>query len=108
MDRGLAAQRRAGKLAAAIGDHLVHIHIELRAASGHPHVQREHVVVLTGEDFVAGLHDQVVGLVGKPLLGMVDDSGGLLQNRVRVDHLCRDQILTDAEVLKRTLSLRAP
>jgi len=64
--------------------------------------------VLTGKDFVAALHDKLVGLVGKPLLGMVDDGGGLLQDRVRVDHLCRDQILTDAEVLERTLSLRAP
>ena len=108
LKKAAANANHAGKLAAAVGDHLVHIHIELRAASRHPHVQREHVVVLAGEDFVAALHDQLVGLVGKPLLGVVDDGGGLLQNRVRVDHLCRNQILTDAEVLKRALSLRAP
>ena len=58
--RRLAAQCGAGKLAAAVGDHLVDVHVELRAAAGHPHMQREHVVVLPGQDLVAGLHNQPV------------------------------------------------
>ena len=60
MHRRLAAERRAGELAAAVGDHLVDVHVELRAAAGHPHVQREHVVMLAGQDLVADLHDQLV------------------------------------------------
>jgi hypothetical protein len=60
MDRRLAAERRAGELAAAVGDHLVDVHVELGAAAGHPDMQRKHVVMLAGEDFVAGLNDQLV------------------------------------------------
>ena len=37
----LAGQWRAGQLTATIGDHLVDIHVELRAATGHPYMQRE-------------------------------------------------------------------
>jgi hypothetical protein len=59
-----AAERRAGQLAAAIRDHLVHVHVELRAASRHPHMQREHVGVRSGEDFVARLGDEAELLSG--------------------------------------------
>jgi hypothetical protein len=38
MNRILAAERRARELAAAIRDHLVDVHVELRTAAGHPHV----------------------------------------------------------------------
>ncbi len=82
MDRRLAAQRRAGKLAAAIGDHLVHVHVELGAAAGHPHMQREHVVVLAREDFVACLHDQLVGLVVESPSGMVGIRRGFLEDGI--------------------------
>ena len=59
MNRRLAAERRAGELAAAVGDHLVDVHVELGAAAGHPDMQRKHVVMLAGQDFVADLHDQL-------------------------------------------------
>ena len=45
MDRRLAAERRAGKLAAAIGDHLVHVHVELRTAAGRPNMEGKHVLM---------------------------------------------------------------
>ena len=64
--------------------------------------------MLAGEDFVAGLHDELEGLVAEPLLGMVHDRRGLFQDRVRLDHLPRHQIRADAEVLERALRLRAP
>ena len=108
MNRRLAAERRAGELAAAVGDHFVHVHVELRAAAGHPHVQREHVVVLAGEDLVADLNDQLVRLVVEPLAGMVGVGGGFLQDGIGGDHLARDQILADAEMLERALGLCAP
>ena len=77
--RCLASEWRAGELAAAIGDHLVHVHIELGAATRHPHMQREHVVILAGEDFVASLNDQFVTLVVQPLAVVVGGSCRLLQ-----------------------------
>ena len=106
--RRLAAQRGAGELAAAVGDHLVDVHVELRAAAGHPHMQRKHVVVLPGQDLVAGLHDQPVHQVVEPPACVVGVGGGLLQRGVGGDHLPRDQVLADAEMLQRALRLRPP
>ncbi len=63
MNRRLAAQRRARELTAAVGNHFIYVHVELGAAAGHPHVQRKHVLVLAGEDFVAGLNDEPVSFV---------------------------------------------
>ena len=108
VNRRLAAERRAGELAAAVGDHLVHVHVELRAAARHPHMQREHVVMLAGKDLVADLTISLKALVVEPPAGMVGDRGGFLQSGVGGDHLARNQILADAEVLKRALGLGAP
>jgi len=71
-------------------------------------VQREHVVVLTGEDFVAGLDDQLVLLIAKPLAGMVCCGSRLLQDGIGGDHLTRNQVLADAEMLERALGLSTP
>src|SRR5262249_13863925 len=54
------------------------------------------------------LNDQFVSLVIQTPAGMVGGGGGLLQDRVASDHLARDQILADTEVLERTLSLCTP
>ena len=108
MNRRLAPERRAGELAAAVGNHLIHVHVELRAASRHPDMQRKHVLMLAGEDLVTGLNDQLVPLVVEPPAGVVGIGGGFLQSGVRGNHLARDQILPDAEMFERTLRLRAP
>ena len=108
MDRLVAAQRCASDLAAAVGDHLVDVHVELGAAPGHPDMQRKHVVVLAGEDFVAGLDDQCISPIVEPLVGMIGNGSGFFQRGVGSDHLARDQILTDAKMLKRALGLSAP
>src|SRR6516225_1410813 len=71
-------------------------------------MQWEHVVVLAGEDLVAGLHDQLVASVVQPAAGMVRDGGGLLQDRVARDHLARNEVLADREMLQRALRLRSP
>src|SRR5262245_32085538 len=64
--------------------------------------------MLTRQYFVAGLDDQFVMLIVEPLAGMVRGGRGLLQDRVGGDHLARNQILADAEVLERALSLGTP
>ena len=108
MDRRVAAERRAGELAATVGDHFVDVHVELGAAARHPDMQGKHVVMLAGQDFVAGLNDQLVALIVKPLAVVVGDRGGLLQDGVGRDHFARDQVLADAEMFERTLGLSAP
>ena len=108
MDRRVASKRSAGELAAPIGDHFVDVHVELGAAASHPDMQRKHVVMLTRQDLVTGLNDQLRALIVEALAVMVRDGGGLLQNRVGRDHLARNQVLADAEMLKRALGLGAP
>src|SRR2546422_9509555 len=71
-------------------------------------MQREHLVVLAGEDFVARLNDQFVPLLVETLAGMVGYGSGLLQDGVGGDHLTRNQVLADAEMLERALGLSAP
>jgi hypothetical protein len=56
--------------AATIGDHFIHVHVELSAAAGHPDVQRKHVVMLTVQDFVANLYNQLVRLIIEPFAGI--------------------------------------
>ena len=45
MHRLLAAQCSPADLTTAVRDHLIHIHVELRAAAGHPHEEREFLVM---------------------------------------------------------------
>ncbi len=108
MNRRVAAKRRASELGASVGDHFVDVHVELGTAASHPDVQRQHFVVLAGQDFVAGLNDELVSLAVEPLAGMVGDCGGLLQRRIGRDHLARNKILADAEMLEGTLCLSTP
>ena len=50
------------QLDGAVGDHLVGVHVRLRAAAGLPDAQREVVVELAGDHLVGGL-DDALGLV---------------------------------------------
>jgi hypothetical protein len=97
--------RGAGQLATTIGDHLVDVHFDLSAAAGHPYVQREHVVMLAAKYLVTDLNDQLVALVIEPLARMVRVGGGFLQNGIRGNHLARNEVLADTEVLKGALDL---
>src|SRR5438105_14283828 len=108
MDRSLASKRRARELATPIRNDFVYVHVELRSTSRHPHVQWKHVLVLSGQKFVASLDDESVSLVVEPLPGTVGLSGAFFQRRICCDHLPRDQIFSNTEVLERALRLRAP
>src|SRR6516164_3167626 len=99
--RRLAAERGTRELAAPVGHHLVDVHVELRAAAGHPHMQRKHVAVLPGQDLVAGLHDQPLSRVVEPPACMVGVGRCLFKGCIGGDHLPRDEVLADAEMLQR-------
>src|SRR5277367_3853846 len=104
----LAPELRAGDLAASVRDHLIHVHVELRATSRHPYMQGKHVMMLASEDLTTGLNDQFVPLVVEPPTSMIGIGSGFLQSRIGSDHFTRNQILPNTEVLKRALGLSAP
>jgi hypothetical protein len=74
----LLSNWRTSELGPAVGDNLIHVHVELRAATGHPNVQRKHGVELSGKNFVASLDDQTVTLIFEPLASVVRNRGTLL------------------------------
>src|SRR5437879_8298256 len=105
MNRRLAAERSAGKLTAAVGNHFVDIHVELGAAARHPNVQGKHVVMLAGEELVASLNNQLVTLIVEPFAGMVGGGSRFLQGGVGGDHFAGNQIAANAEMLERAPGL---
>src|SRR5215470_7815489 len=108
MNRFLAPERSSCDLGAAVRDHLVHVHVELGAASGHPHVERKHVVMLAGDDLVADPGDQLMGLGTEAAARAICVGCRFLEYRVGDNHLPRNEVGADAEVLERSLGLRAP
>ena len=88
--RRFAPEWCSGKLATAVGDDLIDVHVELGPAAGHPDVQGKHVLMLAREDFVASANDQVVALVVEPFAGVVRSGRCFLQDGVGGDHLARD------------------
>jgi hypothetical protein len=108
MNRRLGAKWRARELAAAVRDYLVHVHVELRAATRHPNMQGEHVLMLAGKNLVTSATDQGAPLIVQAAPGMVRIGGGLFQNRVGGDHFPGYEVRSDGEVLKRALGLRTP
>ena len=89
-------------------DHLVHIHVGLRAGAGLPYLQRELLRVFAVADIVAGIGDCLCLRLRKFAEGVVRGRRRGLQHRKGVNHLARDRLRADAEILQRTLGLRAP
>src|ERR1700733_14152689 len=105
MNWRFTSKRCACELATAVGNHFIHVHVELRAAASHPDMQRKHVLILAREDLVARLNNESVLLVVQPTASMIGIGGGFLQSRICCDHLARNQILSYAEMFKRPLRL---
>src|SRR5882672_10554921 len=108
MNRMLAAERCACELTAAVRNDLVDVHVELGAAPGHPHMQREHVLMAAGKDLVTSARDQHVDFTRQSTTLQIGRCSCTLYHRVGSDHLTRNQVLTDAEMLQRALGLRPP
>ena len=89
-------------------DDLVHIHVRLRAGAGLPYFQRELLRVLTVADIATGVGDGLCLRLRKLAEGVVRGRRRGLQGRKGVNHLARDRLRADAEILQRTLGLRAP
>jgi hypothetical protein len=110
MDGVLRAELSAEHLDGAVGDHLVGVHVRLRARPGLEHDQREVVVELAGDDFVRRRDDQL-GEVGFELTQL----GVRLRRRPLQDpERAHDRPPhheggpADREVVQAALGLRAP
>ena len=104
----LRAAFAAEQFVRAVGDDLVHVHVGLRAAAGHPDFQREFAVELPGEDLVAGGADRVRQSGVELAEAAVGERARFLQDGESADHLARDQVVPDVEMDQGTLRLRAP
>src|SRR5208283_76116 len=64
--------------------------------------------MLSGEDFVTNPGDQLKCAVVEPLAGVVCGGGSFFQSRIGRNELSWNEIMADAEVFERALSLGAP
>jgi hypothetical protein len=71
-------------------------------------MKREHVHMLAAENFVADFHDQIMRFLLQAPGGEIGMSGRFLEDRVGLDHLLRNQVASDREVLQGALRLCAP
>ena len=99
----------AGELDRAVRDHLVDVHVGLRAAAGLPDAQREVVVELAGDDLVGGLRRcrSAFSAASLPEVA-VDERGGLLEDGHAADDRARHAVGADREVVQRALRSARP
>ena len=105
--RLLAAALAPRHLDGAVADHLVHVHVALRATAGLPHAERKLAVKLAVRHFLGGRHDQVAQVGGKAAhVGVGLRAGGLQQAEGMHDG--QRHAVAEWKVVMRTLGLRAP
>ena len=108
MNRRFRAKSRAEHFVGAIGDHLVGVHVRLRAGPGLPDDQREVAVPLALHHFV-GSRGNCRGKAWIELAGVsVDLRRRAFNQRQGMDNFDRHALSADREVLQRALRLRAP
>src|SRR5438445_520245 len=96
------------ELARPVGEHLIHVHVGLRARARLPHHERKLGVVPSGEHLVGGGGDGFRLVLGKLLQLHVHARAGALDQRERADQLHGHALAGNAEILERALRLRAP
>ena len=108
MDEPFLPALAAEELAGPIRQHLVHVHVGLRAAARLPHRERKLAIVLA-RDHLVGRLDDGLGLLGVEQLQVeVHLRSRPLHPRERLDQLRRHLLGADLEVEQRALRLGAP
>ena len=109
VDQARLAQPATIEDVAAIGNHLIDIHIGLRAATGLPDDERELIIQLALDDLVARLSDEITLLLREDPQLAIGISGRLLQIPKGGDDLVRHRGCgTDPEVIATALRLGSP
>ncbi len=91
----------------SIGNHLVHVHVGLRAAARLPNAQWKMLIQLAGNHFVRRLRDQLRLFRGKFSEVLIHQRRGFFQNAKSANHLRRHRVLANSEVNQRARGLRA-
>ncbi len=92
----------------AVGQHLVDVHVGLRAGAGLPDDERELAAVAAGRHLVGRRHDGERRGVGQQAEFAVDPGAGALDLGQRADQFFRHAFAGNGEMLQRALRLRAP
>jgi hypothetical protein len=100
VDRLFRAHLAARDLDRPVRDHLVGVHVGLRARTGLPHAERKMLVQLPFDHLVRGLHDEIL-LVFRQLAKVeIHDRRRLFQNAEGSYHLARHYIESDVEMFQ--------
>ncbi len=102
------AARAAQQLGAAVGQHLVHVHVGLGAGTGLPYGQREFVGMPPLQYLVGGADDGVRLVPIQQAERAVDRRRGPLHLGQRRHQFRRHALARDGEVVERALGLRPP
>ncbi|MPN17606.1 hypothetical protein SDC9_164961 [bioreactor metagenome] len=100
----LAAQQFAG----ALGQHLVDVHVGLRARARLPDHQRELVRMLSTNHLVRRSHDGLGLFLVEQSQLLIHRGRRALDLRERMDDFLRLSLAADLEILNRALRLRTP
>jgi hypothetical protein len=98
----------AEELRRTVGEHLVHVHVGLRAGARLPDPQRELTVVPAGQHLVRGAHDGGRFLRVELTQVSVGRRGSALHLDERVDDLEGHPFGSDKEILQGALRLSPP
>src|SRR3984893_1200435 len=108
MNRCLGAELAAQQFVGAVGDHLVEVHVGLRAGAGLPDHQRKVIVELAVDHLLRGADDGA----GAALVEQGEFAIGFrrreLDDAERMNDRHRHPILADTEIPPRPFRLRAP
>ncbi len=108
MHQSLHAALAAQQFGGAIGQHLVEVHVALRARAGLPYRQRKLLRMLAGQDLVRRLSYGLRLLCWQQTQVAVDHGAGALDLGQRQHDLLRHALGRDMEVFERALRLRSP
>ena len=110
MHRRFAAELSACERDRTVGNHLVGIHVRLRAGSGLENAQRKFAVELAVDHFLRGAGDKVHLVRGELSQHSIGNCGALLDHTERANDRSppAEAVERDREIDERALRLRAP
>ena len=108
MHRRLCAELAAEHEVGAVGDHLVDVHVGLRAGAGLPDPQREMIVEIPERDVARDGDDRAGAALVENAERTIHVRRRPFDDAERVDDRARHQFIADQEVAARALGLRAP